>query len=81
MSFNHAELLLVDQDEAVFEDGLHALGVRDHVGREVPAVELHPLDDLERGLHRLGLFDGDDPVLADLLHRLRDQVADGLVVV
>ncbi len=33
------------------------------------------------GLEALGLFDGDDAVLADLLHRLGDQVADLLVVV
>ena len=78
---HHADLLLVDQDEGVLEHGLHPLRVRDHVGREVPPVELHPLDDLEGRLHRLGLFDGDDPVLADLLHRLGDEVADGLVVV
>ena len=66
---------------AVLEDGLHPLRVRDEVGREVAPVELHPLDDLEGRLHRLGLFDGDDPVLADLLHGLGDQVADRLVIV
>ena len=30
---------------------------------------------------RLRLFDGDDAVLADLLHRFGDDPADGLVVV
>ena len=78
---HHAELLLVDEDEAVLEDGFHALRVGHEVGREVPAVELHPLDDVEGGLHRLGFLDGDDAVLADLLHGLGDEVADGLVVV
>ena len=38
---------------------LHALGVGHEVGREVAAVELHALDHVERGLHALGLFDGD----------------------
>jgi hypothetical protein len=59
----------------------HALGVGDEVRREVAAVELHALDDLERGLEALGLFDRDDAVLADLLHRLGDDLADGLVAV
>ena len=41
------DLLLVDEDVGVLEDGFHALGVGDEVGREVAAVELHALDDLE----------------------------------
>src|SRR5690606_25888226 len=45
------------------------------------AVELHTLDDLERGLGALRLFDGDDAFLADLLHRLAEELADGLVAV
>ena len=32
----------------VVEDGLHALRVGDEVRREVAAVELHALDDVER---------------------------------
>ena len=55
---------------------LHALGVGHEVRRQVAAVELHALDDVERRLHRLGLLDGDDAFLADLLHRLGDHVAD-----
>jgi len=51
------------------------------VGREVPAVELHALDHVERRLERLGLLDRDDAVLADLLHGLGDDRADGLVAV
>src|SRR5437899_3075527 len=78
---HHAELLLVDEDEGVLQHHFHALRIRHEIGGEVPAVELHSLDDVEGGVHRLGLFDGDDPVLADLLHRFRDQAADRLVVV
>ena len=48
---HRADLLLVDQDERVLEHHFHALRVGDEVGREVAAVELHALDDLERGLH------------------------------
>ena len=45
------------------------------------AVEAHALDDVEDGLHRPRFLDGDDAVLADLLHGLGDDLADGLVVV
>ena len=70
------DLLLVDQDVGVLERSFHALCVGDEVGREVAAVELHALDDVELRLHRARLFDGDDAVLADLLHRFGDDVAD-----
>ena len=75
------ELLLVDQDVGVFELGDHLLGVGDEVGREIAAVELHAFDDVELGLEALGFLDGDDAVLADLLHRLGDHLADRLVAV
>src|SRR6266852_4056283 len=76
-----AELLFVDQDEAVLEDGFHAIGIGHHVRGQVASIELHPLDDLEGGLHPLGLFHRDDAVLADLLHGLGDEAADRVVVV
>ncbi len=75
------ELLLVDEDVGVLELGDHLLGVGDEVGREVAAVELHALDDVEFGLEALGLFDRDDALVADLLHRLGDHLADRLVAV
>jgi hypothetical protein len=75
------QLLLVNQDEGVFQLHFHALGVGDEVGREVAAVELHALDHVERGLHRLGFLDGDHAFLAHLLHGLGQQLADGLVAV
>ena len=42
------DLLLVEQDERVLEHRFHALRVGHEVGREVAAVELHALDDVER---------------------------------
>ncbi len=75
------ELLVVHENERVFQHGLHALRVGHEVGREVSAVELHPLDHVQRRLHRLGFFDGDDPFLADLLHRLGQDVADDRLAV
>src|SRR5713226_5385397 len=71
----------MDQDAHVLEDTFHALGVGDEVGGEVAAVELHAFDYFEGRLHRLGFLDGDDTILADLLHGFRDDAADLLVIV
>ena len=75
------QLLLVQEDVGVLELDHHLLGIGDEVGREIAAVELHALDDLDLGLERLRLLDGDHALVADLLHRLRDHLADGLVTV
>src|SRR5256885_14665433 len=58
---------------------LHLLGLGDEVGRQVALVELHALDPLDVGLQALPFLDRDDAVLADLLHRLGEHLADGLV--
>src|SRR5258707_2547799 len=78
---HRADFLLVDEDADVFEDAFHALGVGDEVGGEVAAVKLHAFDYFEGGFHRLGFLDGDDPILADLLHGFGDDAADLLVIV
>ena len=65
----------------LLEHALHALRVGHEVGREVAAVELHALDDLERRLGRLRLLDRDDALGADLLDRVGDELADRRVVV
>src|SRR6202030_2112997 len=78
---HRADFLFVDEDAHVLEDALHALWIGDEVRREVAAVELHTFDDFEGGLHRLGFLDGDDAILADLLHGFGDDAADLLVVV
>src|SRR6185436_5258018 len=71
-----ADLLVRDQDVRVVEHGLHALGVGDHVRRQVALVELHALRELELETERLALLDVHDAVLADLLDRVGDHVAD-----
>ena len=76
-----ADLLLVDEDVGIFEFALHRLGVGDEVRRDVAAIELHAFDELVVGFDRLAFFDGDDAVLADLRHRLGDDLADGVVAV
>src|SRR3712207_8024904 len=51
--------------------------------RRPPRSTLFPYTTLFRslGVHRLRFFDGDDAVLANLLHRFGDDVADGGVAV
>ena len=74
------DLVLDDEDVAVLDDGLHALGVGDEVGREVALVELHALGEVELERGAVGLLDGDDAVLADLVERLGDELADRAVL-
>ncbi len=70
------DLLVGDQDAGVVEDGLHPVGVGDEVGGDVAAIELHPLRVFLLEAERLALLDGDDAVLADLVHHLGDDLAD-----
>jgi len=76
-----ADLLLVDEKIRIVEHDFHALGIGHEVRGEVAAVELHALDDFEGGFEALRLFDRDDAFLADLVHGLGDDLADGGVVV
>ena len=76
-----ADLLLVDQDVGILEHHFHALGVGDEIGGEITAVELHAVHGAQLGDHGLGLFDRDDAILADLLHGVGNDVADGRVAV
>ncbi len=71
----------MDEDTGVLEHGLHPLGIGDEVRRQVAPVELHPLDDVQGRLDHLCFLDGDDAVLAHLLHGVGDQIADHLVAV
>ena len=75
------QLLLVDEDVRLLQLHRHLVGIGDEVGRQVAAVELHALDDLELAVEALGLLDRDHALVADLLHGLGDHVADGLLAV
>ena len=70
------ELLLVQQDVWIFELGDHLLRIGDEIRAQIAAVELHSLDDIELGFERLRLLDGDDTLVADLLHGLGQHPAD-----
>ena len=69
-------LLIGDEDQRIVQLRDHLLVVGDHIGARVAAVELHAFHQRHFGLQGLGFFDGDDAVLADLIHRVRDQIAD-----
>src|SRR5712671_1058618 len=70
------QLLFIDQDVGIFHFNAHLVGVGDEVGRDVSAVELHAFDDLEFCLERLGFFNRDDALVADLLHGVGKELAD-----
>src|SRR5208282_2110065 len=57
------------------------LGISNEVRRKIAAVELHAFHDFELSLEGLRLLHRNDAVLADLLHGVRDDVANGRVVV
>ena len=59
----------------------HLVRVGNEVRREVPAVELHALDELDGGLEALALLDRDDAVFPDPLERVGHDLADLAVVV
>ena len=75
-----AELFIGDQDVGFFQHRFHLVGIGDHVGGDVAAVELHPFDHFQLGGEPFGFLDGDDAVVAHLFHRFGDQFADFLIV-
>src|ERR1035438_5872285 len=79
--FEATDLLLEDQNVSVLHLGFHGLRVGDEIRRQVALVELHALDHFERGFNGLGFLDSDGAVLADLVHRVGDDLADGGVPV
>ena len=72
-------LELTSRMYAILEDGFLTLGVGDEVRRDVALVEAHALGELELQAEGVGLLDGDDAFLADLVHGLGDELADGRV--
>ena len=66
----------MQKDVCVLEFGEHLLGIGNEIRAQIAAVELHALDDVELGRQRFGLLDGDDALIADLLHGLGQHLAD-----
>ena len=76
MSWTLEIFLSVIRMSGVLEDGLHAIRVGHEVRRDVAPVELHALGVFLLEAEALALLDGDDAVLADLVHHLGDDLAD-----
>jgi len=70
------QLLFVDQDVGVIHLNAHLVSVGDEIGRDVAAVELHAFNHFELGLQGLRFLDGDHALVADLLHRIGEELAD-----
>jgi hypothetical protein len=70
------DLLVVQQDEGIVQNGDLLVRIVDEVGRQIAAVELHAFDHFQFVLQRLAVFDGDHAFLADLVHRVGDDLAD-----
>ena len=75
------QLLFVDQDVRVIHFDAHLFGVGDEVRRDVAAVELHAFDHFELGLQGLRFLDSDDALVADLLHRVGEELPDFCIAV
>ena len=75
------QLLLVQENVGIVQDGFHALGIGDEVWREIATIELHPLNDFEGRLGGVAFFNRDDAIFPHLLHGLRNKVADQRIVV
>ena len=73
--------LIADQDGGVFQNRFHLLRIGDEVGRDEAAVELHAFDHFKHGLGGFRLLDGDNALIADLLHGIGHEFPDGGVVV
>ena len=64
------------KDVRLFQNGAHLLGIGHEVRRQITAVELHALDDVEFGVEALGFFNRDHAFIADALHGLGNHLAD-----
>ena len=75
----HVDLLVGDEDQRIVDNAFHLVRISYHVRAEVAAVELHAFYDSQVGSHGLGIFNSDNAVIADFVHSISNQFADGLV--
>src|SRR5581483_4628215 len=67
---NAGDLLFVEQDVGIFQDGDLPYRIVDEVRGEIAAIKLHPLDHVQLVVEALAVFYGNDAFLADLVHRI-----------
>ncbi len=66
----------MQQDERIFQFYRHALLIVHEVRGEVAAIKLHTFDHVQLVIQGGTLFHSDNAFLADLLHRLGNDIAD-----
>ncbi len=71
----------MNQDSTVVQFNRLIVFVGNEVRRQIAALELHPFDQFNLGLHLSTFFDGDHAILADLHQGVGQSLADLLVVV
>ena len=69
-------LVRCQKDVGILKNRFHPLGVSDEVGRDVALVELHTFGEVQLKSSSAGLFHADDAVLADLVKRIGEQLAN-----
>jgi hypothetical protein len=74
-----ADFLVVQKDERILELNALALLVVDEIRREITAIELHALDDVELVLERRAFLNRDNAFLADFFHRIGNDAADRFI--
>ncbi|MBF9196945.1 hypothetical protein I2H36_12910 [Microvirga sp. BT290] len=74
------DLAIWQQDQAVLQHGFHGFRIGDELRGEIGVIELHPPDDIKDGYGRLRLLNREDVLVAGLIHSVRDQLADGSVI-
>ena len=71
----------MNQQIGVLQNGFLIFLICHEVRREIALIELHPLDDFERGFNRLGFFHRHRAVFAHLVQSVGDDFTDRLVPV
>ena len=76
-----ADLLVIYKNVRILHYTLHLLGICYEVGRQITTVELHTFYNTDGSVTALSFFDGDNTVLANLLHGVSQKLTNLGVVV
>src|SRR5439155_14930147 len=71
-------LFLVDEQVAVFVDRLHAFRIGHEIWRKIATIKSHAFDQVQSCFQPFGFLDGNDTLFSYLVHRLGQDVSDGL---
>ena len=76
---NGGNLLISNEDIRIVHYSFHLISISNHVRGDVATIELHTLYNGKAGLHTLGLLNGDNTFLANLLHSVSNILTDFLI--